>query len=235
MPDEELDRLASWGITGLWLIGLWERSKASERIKRMRGNPDAIFDEITGVWISRAEVAEIDFTAFAGRKKSDQVPGRLVVRRIPDVNAQARKAAGQDSLFDTWRFHAFFTTAEPDVLDTVAADATHRQHAIIEQVHADLKNSALAHLPSGIFTANAAWLVLAVITFNLARAASTIAAPDLARATTATIRRKLITVPARVARSARRITIHLPTHWPWEKAWTAVFDRVSDPPPATAT
>ena len=42
VPDEELDRLAAWGVTGLWLIGLWERSKASERIKRLRGNPDAV-------------------------------------------------------------------------------------------------------------------------------------------------------------------------------------------------
>ena len=86
-----------------------------------------------------------------------------------------------------------------------------------------------------MFTANAAWLVLAVIAFNLTRAAGTIAAPDLARATTATIRRKLITVPARVATSARRITLHLPHTWPWETAWTALFDRVSDPPPVLAT
>ena len=77
-------------------------------------------------------------------------------------------------MFDTWRFHAFFTTTDPDDLDTVAADKTHRGHAIIEQVHADLKNSALAHLPSGKFTANAAWLVLAVIAFNLTRAAATL-------------------------------------------------------------
>ncbi|HEU0236835.1 MAG TPA: alpha-amylase family glycosyl hydrolase [Candidatus Limnocylindrales bacterium] len=42
IPDEELDRLARAGITGLWLIGLWERSIASERIKRRRGNPDAV-------------------------------------------------------------------------------------------------------------------------------------------------------------------------------------------------
>jgi glycosidase len=42
IPDEELDTLARWGITGLWLIGLWERSVASERIKRMRGNSDAV-------------------------------------------------------------------------------------------------------------------------------------------------------------------------------------------------
>ena len=42
IPDEELDTLARWGVTGLWLIGLWQRSEASERIKRMRGNPDAV-------------------------------------------------------------------------------------------------------------------------------------------------------------------------------------------------
>jgi hypothetical protein len=191
---------------------------------------DAVFEEATGRWISRAEVAEIPFTAFAAQKKADQVPGRLVVRRIPDFNAESNKAAGQETLFDVWRFHAFFTTADPAILDTVAADKSHRGHAVIEQVHADLKSAALAHFPSGVFTANAAWLVLAVIAFNLTRAAGTLAAPDLARATTATIRRKLVTVPARVATSARRIILHLPQGWPWETAWTALFERVSDPP-----
>ena len=161
------------------------------------------------------------------------MPGRLVVRRIPDLNPR-RKAAGQGTLFDTWRFHAFFTTTDPADLDTVAADKTHRGHAIIEQVHADLKSSALAHLPSGKFTANAAWLVLAVIAFNLTRTAATITGTDLAKATTATIRRKLITVPARVASSARRITLHLPTAWPWETAWTRLFNHGCGPPtPAT--
>ena len=42
IPDEELDQLARWGITGLWLIGLWERSPASQRIKQLCGNPDAL-------------------------------------------------------------------------------------------------------------------------------------------------------------------------------------------------
>ena len=42
VPDEELDEMATRGITGLWLIGVWERSKASQKIKRMTGNPDAI-------------------------------------------------------------------------------------------------------------------------------------------------------------------------------------------------
>ena len=195
---------------------------------------DAVFDEQTQNWISWAEVAEIEFTAFAAQKKTDHVPGRLVVRRIPDFNAEKNKAAGQDTLFDVWRFHAFFTTTDPDILDAVAADKTHRQHAVIEQVHADLKSSALAHLPSGVFAANAAWLVLAVIAFNLTRGAASLTEPDLVKATTATIRRKLITVPARVATSARRITLHLPQQWPWEPAWTLLFDRVSDPPHAAA-
>jgi len=195
---------------------------------------DAVFDEATGRWVSRAEVAELPFIAFAAQKKAEQVPGRLVVRRIPDVNAEKNQAAGQDTLFDVWRFHAFFTTTDAAILNTVAADKTHRGHAVIEQVHSDLKNSALAHLPSGVFTANAAWLVLAVIAFNLTRAAASLTDPQIAKATTATIRRKLITVPARVATSARRIILHLPQAWLWETAWTALIDRVSDPPPVLA-
>ena len=179
---------------------------------------DAIFDESTQRWISRAEVAEIGFTAFSSRKVAEQIPGRLVVRRIPDLNPGTDN--GQQSLFDTWRFHAFFTTTE---LDTVTADKTHRGHAIIEQVHADLKNSALAHLPSGRFGANAAWLVCAVMAFNLTRAAATLAGPALAKARSGTIRRTLISVPARIASSARRLTLHLPRNWPWETAWNALF------------
>ena len=193
--------------------------------------PDAVYDEQTQTWISRAEVAETPFTAFSSKKRAQRVPGRLVVRRIPELNPHAK--AGQDPLFDTWRFHAFFSTTDPGELDTVAADKTHRGHAIIEQVHADLKNSALAHLP-GKFTANAAWLVLAVIAFNLTRAAAVIAGTGLAKATTATVRRALITVPARVASSARRITLHLPTAWPWEHPWTRLFTHGCGPP-ATVT
>jgi len=189
---------------------------------------DAIFDQATQVWISAAEVAEIPFTAFAAQKKANQIAGRLVVRRIPDLNPHT----GQATLFETWRFHAFFTTS---TLDTVAADKTHRGHAIIEQVHADLKNSALAHLPSGKFTANAAWLVLAVMAFNLTRAAATLADTSMAKATTGTIRRKLVHVPARIASSARRLTLHLPTAWPWENAWTTLFTGLCAPPPAAVT
>jgi hypothetical protein len=186
---------------------------------------DAIYDETTGSWISKAQVAEVPFTAFTSKRKTDQVPGRLIVRRIPDLNPRTRQ--GQETLFDTWRFHAFFTTTAPDDLDTVTADQTHRRHAIIENVHADLKASALAHLPSGVFNANAAWLVCAVMAFNLTRAAATVThTPALAKAATATIRRKLIHVPARIATSARRLRLHLPTNWPWDKDWSQLYQAV---------
>ena len=155
-----------------------------------------------------------------------------MVRRIPDLNP--KKNHGQATLFDTWRFHAFFTTAPAAERDTVAADKVHRAHAIIENVHADLKASALAHMPSGVFNANAAWLVCAVMAFNLTRAAATLTnAPGLARATTATIRRKLINVPARIASSARRLHLHLPQGWPWQTAWSALYDALA-PRRATA-
>ena len=185
---------------------------------------DAIFDETTRTWISKAEVAEVPFTAFTSRAKKDHTVGRLVVRRIPELN---KTDLEHPTLFDTHRFHAFFTTS---TLDTVTADQVHRRHAIIEQVNSDLKHSALAHLPSGTFTANAAWLVLAVIAFNLTRAAATITGAVLAKATTATIRRKLIAVPARIASSGRRITLHLPQAWPWEAAWMVLFAHTTGPP-----
>lgn len=190
---------------------------------------DAIFDADTQTWISSAEVAEVPFVAFASKKETDQVPGRLVVRRIPELN---KKKVDQPGLFDLHRFHAVFTTADPDLLDTVATDKIHRQHAVTPQVNADLKNSALAHMPSGKFTANAAWLVCAVMAFNLTRTAGTVAAGAMAKATTATIRRQLITVPARIARRSRRLVLHLPAGWKWELQWTRLFDHTHSPPVA---
>ena len=109
------------------------------------------------------------------------------MRRIPELNQKSDD--GQGTLFDAHRSHAFFTTS---TLDTVTADKTHRGPAIIEQVHADLKNSAIAPLPPVKFTANAAWLVLATIAFNLTCAVGTLTGSTLAKATTGTISRKLI-------------------------------------------
>jgi len=105
----------------------------------------------------------------------------------------------------------------------------------IEQMNVDLKDSALAHLPSGVFTANAAWLVLATIAFNLSRAVGSLAGADLGKARSGTIRRKLISIPARIFTSARKITLRLPTNWPWEPGWTAAFAAACGPPQTAAT
>ncbi len=191
---------------------------------------NAIYDETTQTWVSNAEVAEVPYTAFSSRKKAEQVNGRLVVRRIPELNPKA--IAGQSTLFDTHRFHAFFTTVPAETLGAVAADKIHRKHAIIEQVNADLKDSALAHLPSGKFTANSAWLVAAVMAYNLTRAAGILAEDAFVKARTGTIRRKLIHVPARIVSSARRIRLRLPENWPWQTEWENLFTATHAPPQA---
>ena len=186
--------------------------------------PDAFVDEETGELISDAEVAEIDYTAFTSRSAAWQVTGRLIVRRVKRLNPNA--AAGPDAMFDVWRYHAVFVTSPFCLLQ---AEAQHRDHATVEQLIADAKNSALAHLPSASFSANAAWAVLWAITHNLTRAAGVLAGPFHARATTATIRTHLINVPARLARGARRLTLHLPDRWPWQAAFEHLHDQVTRP------
>ena len=111
----------------------------------------------------------------------------------------------------------------------LVAEADHRRHAIIEQVIADLKNGPLAHLPSGVFAANSAWLVLAAMAFNLTRGVAALAGTRFAKATTGTVRRMLIGVPARIATSARTLTLHLPTGWHWQNGWTQLFTQTYGP------
>jgi hypothetical protein len=181
--------------------------------------PWAIPDPDTGELIYAAEVAETPFTAFTSKPKAKHVTARLIVRRIPERNTTKL----QDPLFAAYRYHAVFTNSTAELVE---AESTHRGHAVIEQVIADLKNSALAHLPSGRFPANAAWLVCAAIAFNLTRALGVIAAGTLTKATTATIRTRLINLPARIARSARRITLRLPQGWTWEPHWQRLWTSV---------
>mgnify|MGYP002738032619 FL=1 len=139
--------------------------------------PDAIWDEAEQRWISDAQVAEVSYTAFTSRKKAEHVTARLIVRRVKRLNPKAARA-GQDELFATYRHHAVFTDSPLTMLE---AEASHRDHAIIEQVIADLKSGPLAHAPSGDFCANAAWTVLAAIAFNLTRAAGVLASSRHAR------------------------------------------------------
>ena len=176
--------------------------------------PGAVLDPDTGELISDAEVAEVEFTAFVSTHHP--VTARLIVRRVRD-------RAKTDELFPVWRYHPFFTnTIEP----TVQADITHRRHAIIETVFADLIDGPLAHLPSGRFAANSVWAICAVITHNLLRAAGCLAGGRHTAARGATLRRELVVVPARLARPAGRRVLHLPSHWPWSMPWTAFWDAV---------
>jgi hypothetical protein len=191
--------------------------------------PHAFVDDETGELVSDAEVAEIGYIAFTSHPAHKQVCGRLIVRRVKRLNPKT--APGQDGLFTVWRYHAVFLTSNFEMLQ---AESQHRAHAIIEQVIADATASALAHLPSGSFPANAAWAVLWAIAHNLTRAAGALASAFHARATTATIRAHLINIPARLARSARRLTLHLPEQWPWEPAWTTLHAAIHRLRPHTA-
>jgi hypothetical protein len=145
---------------------------------------------------------------------------------------RVRDRAKTDELFPVWRYHPFFTNnTEP----TTEADITHRRHAIIETVFADLIDGPLAHLPSGRFAANAAWAICAAITHNLLRATGTLTSNKHAVARGATLRRQIINVPARLARPQRRAVLHLPEHWPWTERWSTLWRNVFTPatgPPA---
>jgi Transposase DDE domain group 1 len=191
--------------------------------------PRAIWDDQLRRWVSDAEVAEARYTAFTS-KKGKAITARLIVRRVKDLNRQA--AGGQDELFDVWRYHAVFTDS-PFV--TLQAEEQHRDHAIVEQVLADWTSGPLAHLPSGSFPANAAWLACAAISHNLLRAAGALASLAYAKARGATIRRDLIDVAARTARHGRgEITLHLPEGWHREQEWMNLFEAATGPPAQAA-
>jgi hypothetical protein len=192
--------------------------------------PNAIWDDAKQRWVSDAEVAEVGFTAFTGRRKAEHVPCRLIVRRVKRLQPLASDGTEQGELFATYRHHAFITNS---TLRIVEADQRHRDHAIVEQVIAELKDGPLAHLPSGKYTANAAWVSLAVIAFNIARAAAV--AADLAKARWSSLRRKIIQVPGRIASTARQLDLHLPTHWPWAYGWESLHAHATGPPLTVTT
>jgi len=125
---------------------------------------------------------------------------------------------------------ALTTRRSPEAHRWIQAEAAHRGHAIIEQVIAELKDGPLAHLPSGKFNANAAWLVLANIAFNRTCAAGSLASRFHARARLATLRAHLINVPGRLVRSARWLTLHLPQHWRWQHIWQNLDQRARGAP-----
>lgn len=169
-----------------------------------------------------AAVAETAYRPF-GQKRDV----RLIALRIrPPQGSQL-------ALLANYSYHALITDREGTMLDL---EAGHRRHAEIENVVRDLKYGAgLNHLPSGRFAANGAWLVLNVIAHNLARWLRLICLPGEPGLTTRTLRRRLLCLPGRLTRSARRWTLHLPHHWPWRSTFLAMLERLrAIPPPLPA-
>jgi len=196
--------------------------------------PRALWDDQLRCWVSDAEVAEVPYTAFTSHPGRGRAPvpltARLIVRRVRDINNNA--GDGQQELFPAWRYHAVFTDSPFEMLQ---AEEQHRDHAIIEQVFADWNDGPLAHLPSGHFPANAAWLACAAISANLLRAVGALASLAYAKARGATIRRDLISIAARTARHGRgHLTLHLPEAWHHDQQWMNLFEAACGPPAAAA-
>jgi hypothetical protein len=142
--------------------------------------------------------------------------GRLVVRRTRLLGAQAE-------LWPDWRYFPFLTNrTEP--LEIVEAE--HRQHAVVELTIRDLKDQALAHFPSGLFSANSAWTVLACLAHNLLRWSALIGLPGERVRAARTLRRRLLAVPGRLTHSGRRWTLHLPARWPWQNDFMRALARI---------
>jgi hypothetical protein len=193
----------------------WQYSIGVRNIKKVRVAIEAIpasaWQTIPYTAGGEAQIAE---TTYGER--------RLIVRRTRLVGPQAE-------LFPDWRHFAFVTNRAEDI---VVVEAEHRDHAVVEQVIADLKDQALAHFPSGHFHANGAWTVLAALAHNLLRWTQLLGLPDTTVRAARTLRRRLLAVPGRLTRHARGWTLHLPARWPWHGDYISALNAIRALPAA---
>src|SRR4051794_24090220 len=153
-------------------------------------------------------IAQIAETTLNGR--------RLVVRRVRTLDRQSQ-------LLPSWELFPFVTNRSDDL---AVVEAEHRHHAVVELAIRDLKDQALAQFPSGRFMANAAWTVIAALAHNLLRWTSVMGLPDHTISVARTIRRRLLALPGRLTRTARRWTLHLPSRWPWQHDFIRALARI---------
>jgi hypothetical protein len=149
---------------------------------------------------------------------------RLIVRRV-HLHAQD----DQTELFAYWRHFAFLTNRTEPMHEV---DSEHRQHAQVELVIRDLKDQALAHFPSGHYSANSAWTVIACLAHNLGRWTAQLGLSDPTPRAARTLRRRLFALPGRLTHSARRWTLHLPARWPWQTDFIEALTRIRALPAA---
>src|SRR3954464_11870841 len=187
----------------------WQYSIGVRMIKAVRAAVEAIDED---AW------QRIDYPEEGEAQIAEAVYGerRLIVRRTRLLGAQAE-------LWPDWRHFCFITNRTNEI---ALVEAEHRDHAVIEQVIADLKDQALAHFPSGHFYANAAWTVLAVLTHNLLRWTELLGLSGTGVRAARTLRRRLLALPGRLTRHARGWTLHLPARWPWQGDFEAALARI---------
>jgi hypothetical protein len=226
--DELIARLRRAGASGELTLrmdsGFWS-AKLIARLRRHRVRYSITVRQTKTV---RAAIAAIPEQAWVdivyqpdGVAQVAETPyrgDRLIVRRV-------RNPGDQQQLFPTWRYHAFVTNRVGTALEL---DADHRRHAVCELAIRDLKAGAgLAHLPSGHFNANAAWLLAATLAHNLLRWTAALGLGVGDQQTVAkTLRRTLLVLPGRLTRSARRWRLHLPAGWPWAHWFTMALARL---------
>jgi hypothetical protein len=187
----------------------WQYSVGVRMIKTVRAAVEAIDEDcwqrIDYPDDGEAQIAE---TVYGGR--------RLIIRRTRLIGPQAE-------LWPDWRHFAFITNRTDEI---AIVEAEHREHAVVEQVIAELKDQALAHFPSGHFYANAAWTVLAALAHNMLRWTQLLGLPDTTVRAARTLRRRLLAVPGRLTRHARGWTLHLPARWPWHGDYINALNRI---------
>jgi len=193
-----------------WLYSIGVRMIPSVR-KAVEQIDDSAWQTIEYPEEGEAQIAE---TTYGGR--------RLIVRRIRLVGPQAQ-------LWPDWRHFAFLTNRAENI---TLVEAEHRDHAVVEQVIADLKDQALAHFPSGEFNANGAWTVLAALAHNLLRWTQQVGLPNTTVRAARTLRRRLITIAGRLTRHGRSWTLHLPARWPWHGDYISALARIRALPAA---
>ena len=233
--DELLGRVRGAGAVGQILVradsGFWNKKV----IARLRAQGCRYSIGVTMQQIVTAQIALIpdaawqpvpDYpdTGVCELAETKLGAERLIVRRV-HLHAQD----DQTELFAYWRHHAFITNRTEPMGEV---DAEHRQHAQVELVIRDLKDQALAHFPSGHYSANSAWTVIACLAHNLGRWTNLIGLTDPTPRTAATTRRRLFALPGRLTRTARRHTLHLPARWPWQTDFIEALTRIRALPAA---
>ncbi len=193
----------------------WQYSIGVRNIKAIQTTVAAIAEDAwEAIEYPDGGEAQIAETLYGAR--------RLIVRRT-------RLTGPQAELWPDWRHHCIITNRTDEL---AVAEAEHREHAVVEQVIADLKDQALAHFPSGHYSANGAWTVLAALAHNMLRWTQQLGLPTTTVRAARTLRRRLLSLPGRLTTHARGWTLHLPARWPWQEDYLTALENIRGLPPA---